>query len=325
LHVTVTGHDVALERLPIADWLRLPMSGQGEIAVDVTVPIDHGRRDYRGAKGTIDLRCAKCRIGDDHAKLEIGHSLPAIDVGHLDLDAVEIHASIANGQLNVSRWSVRAPGVEVAVTGRIELAAALDDSVLAGCVRIKAPEFDAGGKDLAAMLLGPIASDGMHNLRIAGHLGEMRRLEQVCDGSVPIQPDIEPAHDAPPHVGDATPDLDAQLSRGIREVKENTYEVDKDVVEQILSNPMAVAKGARVVPTVKNGKAGGFRFYAIRPSSVFAHLGFQNGDTLLTANGFDLTTADEALEIYTKLRDATQIEIGIERRHKSLTLTYVIR
>ncbi len=70
---------------------------------------------------------------------------------------------------------------------------------------------------------------------------------------------------------------------------------------------MAVAKGARVVPAVKNGKPDGFKLYAIRPSSVYAKLGLQNGDTLQSINGFDLTSADKALEVYTKLREATSL------------------
>ena len=68
-----------------------------------------------------------------------------------------------------------------------------------------------------------------------------------------------------------------------------------------------VAKGARVVPAVKNGKPDGFKLYAIRPSSVYAKLGLQNGDTLQSINGFELTSADKALEVYTKLREATSL------------------
>jgi general secretion pathway protein C len=49
---------------------------------------------------------------------------------------------------------------------------------------------------------------------------------------------------------------------------------------------MAVAKGARVVPAVKNGKPDGFKLYAIRPSSVYSKLGLTNGDTIQSINGF---------------------------------------
>jgi general secretion pathway protein C len=88
---------------------------------------------------------------------------------------------------------------------------------------------------------------------------------------------------------------------------------------------MAVAKGARVVPSMKNGKPDGFKLYAIRPSSAFARLGLANGDTLQSINGFELTSADKALEVYTKLREATSLEVEVTRRGKPVTLKYSIR
>jgi membrane-associated protease RseP (regulator of RpoE activity) len=63
----------------------------------------------------------------------------------------------------------------------------------------------------------------------------------------------------------------------------------------------------------------------IRPSSLYARLGLLNGDTLVSVNGFELTSADKALEIYTKLREASRIEIVVERKGVQLTLAYSIR
>ncbi|HEX4449272.1 MAG TPA: type II secretion system protein GspC, partial [Kofleriaceae bacterium] len=130
----------------------------------------------------------------------------------------------------------------------------------------------------------------------------------------------EPTAERPPDA-----ELDpAAIDHAIRRVAPNKYAIDKSIVDQILANPMSVAKGARVVPSVKDGKPHGFKLYAIRPSSVFAKLGLENGDTLVTINGFDLTTADKALEIYTKLRDATTIEIELERKGVRITIDYVV-
>src|SRR5580704_11239143 len=83
IRTRIVGHEVELARLPVADWIRLPMSGRAEIAVELVVPVDHGRRDYRGAKGTIDVRCVgKCRIGDDQAKLHVSRRIADLDFGH---------------------------------------------------------------------------------------------------------------------------------------------------------------------------------------------------------------------------------------------------
>jgi general secretion pathway protein C len=90
-------------------------------------------------------------------------------------------------------------------------------------------------------------------------------------------------------------------------------------------NPIGFTKGARVVPAMANGKPNGFKLYSIRPASVYSKLGLQNGDTLSAINGMELTTAEKALEVYTKLRDATTLEVGITRANKPDSITYSIR
>jgi general secretion pathway protein C len=120
-------------------------------------------------------------------------------------------------------------------------------------------------------------------------------------------------------------DMQAAVDTGIKKIDESNYEIDKALIEKVLLNPMAVAKGARVVPSMKNGKPDGFKLYAIRPSSAFAKLGLTNGDTLQSINGFELTSADKALEVYTKLREATSLEVEVTRRGKPVTLKYSIK
>lgn len=124
---------------------------------------------------------------------------------------------------------------------------------------------------------------------------------------------------------DPTVSIDPALIARIVKKTDTTYEVPKDVVDAVLSNPMAMAKGARVVPAVRDGKPNGFKLYAIRPSSVFAALGLQNGDTLKKVNGNELTSADKALEVYVKIRDSKKLTVEIERRGAPITLTYTIK
>jgi general secretion pathway protein C len=136
----------------------------------------------------------------------------------------------------------------------------------------------------------------------------------VATAETPTLPNAEP--------GD---EMQSSIDQGIKKIDDNNYEIDKSLVEKVLLNPMAVAKGARVVPSMKNGKPDGFKLYAIRPSSAFARLGLANGDTLQSINGFELTSADKALEVYTKLREATSLEVEVTRRGKPVTLKYSIK
>lgn len=126
----------------------------------------------------------------------------------------------------------------------------------------------------------------------------------------------------PPPVPSA-PDPDPLLDT-IEEVDDTHYKVPRKTVDAMLANPMQFMKGARVVPAMRNGQPDGFKMYAIRPSSPFAKLGFHNGDTVHAINGFELDTPDKALEIYTKLRDATELTFDLTRRGKPVALSIQI-
>jgi len=150
------------------------------------------------------------------------------------------------------------------------------------------------------------------------------RVERLLLQGAP--PPVIAAVEPPPALPDENKDdMQASVDSGIKKLDETNYEIDKALVEKVLLNPMAIAKGARVVPSMKNGKPDGFKLYAIRPSSAFAKLGLTNGDTLQSINGFELTSADKALEVYTKLREATSLEVEGTRRGKTFTLKYTIK
>jgi general secretion pathway protein C len=76
---------------------------------------------------------------------------------------------------------------------------------------------------------------------------------------------------------------------------------------------------------MRDGRPLGFRVFAIRPGSLFARLGMTNGDTILAINGNDMSTPDQALALYSKLRNASHLSLELERRGGRQTLDYVIR
>jgi general secretion pathway protein C len=154
--------------------------------------------------------------------------------------------------------------------------------------------------------------------------GHTERLV-LLGATPPAAPAVATAEPPPALPAGEGDDMQGAVDAGIKKIDDNNYEIDKALVEKVLLNPMAVAKGARVVPSMKNGKPDGFKLYAIRPSSAFAKLGLANGDTLQSINGFELTSADKALEVYTKLREATSLEVEVTRRGKPVTLKYSIK
>ena len=78
------------------------------------------------------------------------------------------------------------------------------------------------------------------------------------------------------------------------------------------------------VPSIRDGKANGFKIYAVRPSSLWAHIGLTNGDSVEAVNGMNLSTPDKALEIYAKLKTASNLDVSIMRRGMPLHMIYRI-
>lgn len=86
-----------------------------------------------------------------------------------------------------------------------------------------------------------------------------------------------------------------------------------------------LTRACRIVPAMRDGKVQGFKVFAIRSNSPLALLGFQNGDTVKTINGRELDTPDNALEVYTALRNEKKFNVAIERRGTPMTVTIVVK
>jgi general secretion pathway protein C len=119
------------------------------------------------------------------------------------------------------------------------------------------------------------------------------------------------------------PDPDPLLDT-IEKIDDTHVKLPKATVDSLVANPMSYSKGARVVPAIKNGQPAGLKLYAIRPSSLYARLGLMNGDTISAINGEDITSPDKALEVYTKLKMATEWKLDIARRGHPVELTITI-
>lgn len=155
-----------------------------------------------------------------------------------------------------------------------------------------------------------------------------KRVERISllGGEAPAPPPTTvAAAEPPPDDGKPKDDLLAAVDAGVKKIDDTTFEIDRSLVDKVLANPTAVARGARVVPSVKNGQPNGFKLYAIRPSSVYSKIGLMNGDTIHAVNGFELTSLDKGLEVYTKVKESTNLSVSITRRGKPLNLSYSIK
>ena len=145
-------------------------------------------------------------------------------------------------------------------------------------------------------------------------------ISNEAEGAVASFTPPEPRRFGP--AGEPNP---SHLGAGIKPLSDNEYEVPRSEIEKSLSNLNELAMQARIVPAFKDGQAQGFKLFSIRPDSLYTKIGIQNGDVIRRINGNDINSPEKALEIYSKLRDASRIDIEIERNGTPLRKTYNVR
>jgi general secretion pathway protein C len=112
------------------------------------------------------------------------------------------------------------------------------------------------------------------------------------------------------------------LGRTITRTGDNQFRVPRAEIDRILSNLNDVAMQARIVPAFKDGVAQGFKLFAIRPDSLYAMIGIQDGDVIKRINGYDLDSVEKGMELYLKLKEASRIDVELERSGRTVRSTY---
>lgn len=100
---------------------------------------------------------------------------------------------------------------------------------------------------------------------------------------------------------------------GIQEIDDSHYTMSREVFEKFYSDPNAFSRQMRIVPTFEDEQPNGFRLHAVRPSSIFFHLGLRSGDQVRTINEMPLAGIESLLKVFEKLRRAKRIELGLIR------------
>jgi general secretion pathway protein C len=141
----------------------------------------------------------------------------------------------------------------------------------------------------------------------------------------PPAPPPPPPGAAPPPAPNKDDQLAVDMAKGIKKISENSYDLQRGTLESVLGNMALLSRSARIVPEMRDGKAAGFRLFAVRPDGPFAMIGMQNGDILSSINGLEITSPEKALEVYAKLKSASHLSLGMERNGQKVTKEYNIR
>ena len=120
------------------------------------------------------------------------------------------------------------------------------------------------------------------------------------------------------------PSVPDPLVDTIKKIDDFTYEVPRPTLDAMFGASGTATRGARVVPSMKNGQPNGFKLYAIRAGTIFDALGFRNGDTVQSINGQPLDSPSAALDLYDKLKSVDAIRIELERRGRPEVLKIMV-
>ncbi len=184
-------------------------------------------------------------------------------------------------------------------------------------------------RDTEAKIMGAYPVGGkIHGATVTGiqetrvYLDNAGKPEYIDLFEEPAPPP-QPVAAAPvPNKDDA---LAKDLANGIKKLSEHKYELQRGTLESVLGNMALLSRSARIVPEMKDGKAAGFRLFAVRPDGPFAMIGMQNGDIISSINGLEITSPEKALEVYAKLKSASHLSLGMERNGQKVTKEYNIR
>ena len=106
----------------------------------------------------------------------------------------------------------------------------------------------------------------------------------------------------------------------------NTYQVTvpNAEVSKAFENFSEIVAQAAAVPIIQDGEPQGFQLRRIRPGSIFERLGLKNFDLIRGVNGQSLTTADQALRLFSVFRNEREIVLDVKRRDEELTFAYTV-
>lgn len=169
---------------------------------------------------------------------------------------------------------------------------------------------DVGGKRLAYVGRDRIWLEGATGLCQARLFGGPPAAGPAPDRTAPL-------------AGAQTP-LEAEMSKHIVRTGPNELTIDRPTVNRILEAQAELMK-ARIAPEKDGDRILGMKVTGIKPGSVLAQIGIENGDRLESVNGYEMSDPQRMLEAYARLRIADRLVLRVTRGGKPTEIRYTIQ
>jgi general secretion pathway protein C len=149
--------------------------------------------------------------------------------------------------------------------------------------------------------------------------GKIRETVTVEEGDTPAQP--TPGQSL---LGQPVSAIPAVVPRSAG--TQNSWVLDKQEVASALENLPQLLTKARVVPDLTpDGKSDGFRIVSISPASFYERIGLRNGDVIQRINGIEVKDPQSFMQVFTQLKDETNITMDLMRNNQKASFSYEIR
>lgn len=99
----------------------------------------------------------------------------------------------------------------------------------------------------------------------------------------------------------------------------------KSEVMETLSHPEAYMKEMRILPYTKDNKPFGMRVMYLQPGSLLNKMGVQAGDIIVSLNGQNMFTVEDAMTAYKTIEKEDHVAFQVERQGKMIPLEVDIR
>nr|MBA3464821.1 PDZ domain-containing protein [Deltaproteobacteria bacterium] len=114
------------------------------------------------------------------------------------------------------------------------------------------------------------------------------------------------------------------FSERIKKLGENSYEVDRALVRELVSGAAQPGK-MRMVPIVKAGEVQGVRVFGVQTGTPAHAIGMKNSDVINAIDGDPIKNAQQLLDLYAKLDQLTSVELQGTRAGKPLAIQLRLR
>jgi len=108
-------------------------------------------------------------------------------------------------------------------------------------------------------------------------------------------------------------------------VRGSTITVSRAELEDSLKDINKVLSDVRIRPHFKDGQPDGLSVTQIKPGSIFTKLGLVNGDVVQKINDKEISSPDDVLALYEKLKSGSQVSVEVNRRNRQRVFNYRFR